>query len=167
MVSATIESVLQEDRLFPPSPEFVKQANVSGMAAYQAMCDEASRDFEGFWAKHAKNELMWDKPFTKTLDESGAPFCKWFEDGTLNASYNCLARQVQSGLGAKVALIFEVPLAFLLNPANRRRETRDLAGRQRTFYSIRHGGHEIWGATAAIIVDLAERLDAGAIQSST
>ena len=47
--SALIDSVLQEDRLFPPSPAFVAQANVSGMAAYQALCDEASRDFEGFW----------------------------------------------------------------------------------------------------------------------
>ena len=59
---------------------------------------------------------------------------------------------------AEVAEIFEVPLAFLLDPVNRRRETRELAGRQRTFYSIRHGAHEIWGATAAIIVNLAERL---------
>jgi 8-oxo-dGTP pyrophosphatase MutT (NUDIX family) len=59
----------------------------------------------------------------------------------------------------EVAEIFEVPLAFLLDPANRRRETRELAGRQRSFYSIRHGAHEIWGATAAIIVNLAERLN--------
>src|SRR5215470_9742443 len=77
MASATIESVLQEDRLFPPSPEFVKQANVSGMAAYQALCDEAERDFEGFWARLARESLAWHKPFTKTLDESKAPFYKW------------------------------------------------------------------------------------------
>ena len=65
----------------------------------------------------------------------------------------------------EVAEIFEVPLAFLLDPANRRRETRELAGRQRTFYSIRYGAHEIWGATAAIIVNLAERLTIGDVIS--
>src|SRR5215467_4343518 len=86
MPGATIESVLQEDRLFPPSKEFVKQANVSGMAAYQALCDEAERDFEGFWARLAKENLAWKKSFTKTLDESKAPFYRWFHDGELNAS---------------------------------------------------------------------------------
>jgi 8-oxo-dGTP pyrophosphatase MutT (NUDIX family) len=58
----------------------------------------------------------------------------------------------------EVAEIFEVPLAYLLDPANRKRQTRELGGRQRSFYSIHHGGHEIWGATAAIIVNLAERM---------
>ena len=86
MTSATIESVLQESRLFPPSADFVKQANVSGMAAYQALCDEAERDFEGFWARQARETLIWHKPFTKVLDESKAPFFKWFYDGEMNAS---------------------------------------------------------------------------------
>ncbi|MGC2517507.1 MAG: acetate--CoA ligase [Burkholderiales bacterium] len=106
MVSARIESVLQEDRLFPPSPEFVKQANVSGMAAYQALCDEASRDFEGFWGRLAKEHLLWHKPFTKVLDESNAPFFKWFHDGELNASYNCLDRHLETQPD-KTAIIFE------------------------------------------------------------
>jgi 8-oxo-dGTP pyrophosphatase MutT (NUDIX family) len=61
----------------------------------------------------------------------------------------------------EVAEIFAVPLAFLRDPANRRRQSRELAGRRRSFYSIRYGAHEIWGATAAIAVDLAERLQAG------
>ena len=81
MTSATIESVLQESRLFPPPADFVKQANVSGMAAYQALCDEAERDFEGFWARHAREQLIWHKPFSRALDESDAPFFKWFGDG--------------------------------------------------------------------------------------
>ena len=106
MVSATIESVLQEDRLFPPSPEFVKQANVSGMAAYQALCDEASRDFEGFWGRLGKEHLLWHKPFTKVLDESNAPFFKWYHDGELNASYNCLDRHLKTQPD-KTAIIFE------------------------------------------------------------
>ncbi len=59
----------------------------------------------------------------------------------------------------EVASVFEVPLAFLLDPANRRRETRMLGGRMRSFYAFTHQGHEIWGATAAIIVNLAERLN--------
>src|SRR5215471_18019444 len=106
MASATIESVLQEDRLFPPSPEFVKQANVSGMAAYQALCDEAERDFEGFWARLARETLLWSRPFTKTLDESKAPFFRWYYDGELNASYNCLDRHLKTQPD-KTAIIFE------------------------------------------------------------
>src|SRR2546422_984340 len=106
MASATIESVLQEDRLFPPSPEFVKQANVSGAAAFQALCDEADRDFEGFWGRLAKEHVLWHKPFTRVLDESHAPSFKWFHDGELNASYNCLDRHLKTQ-GDKTAIIFE------------------------------------------------------------
>jgi acetyl-CoA synthetase len=103
---STIESVLQETRVFPLPAELQKTANVPGLAAYKAMCDEAERDLEGFWAKHAKNELMWDKPFTKTLDESNAPFFKWFHDGELNASRNCLDRHLKTQPD-KVAIIFQ------------------------------------------------------------
>ncbi len=105
-MSSGIESVLQENRVFPPSDAFVKQANISGMAAYKAMCAEAERDFEGFWARHARESLLWHKPFTKTLDESNAPFFKWFQDGELNASYNCLDRHLQTQPD-KIAIIFE------------------------------------------------------------
>src|SRR4029453_2936100 len=105
-MSSGIESVLQENRVFPPSEAFVKQANVPGMAAYKAMCAEAESDFEGFWAKLARSELKWSKAFTKTLDESNAPFFKWFHDGELNASYNCLDRHLRTQ-GDKVAIVFE------------------------------------------------------------
>ena len=105
-MASTIESVLQEDRVFPPSPEFVKQANISGEAAYKALCDEAERDFEGFWGRLANENVLWSKPFTKVLDESNAPFFKWFPDGELNASYNCLDRHLKTQ-GDKVAIIFE------------------------------------------------------------
>jgi 8-oxo-dGTP pyrophosphatase MutT (NUDIX family) len=60
----------------------------------------------------------------------------------------------------EVAEIFEVPLAFLADPANRRRESREVGGRKRSFYAFSYGGHEIWGATAAIVVSLVQRLDA-------
>ena len=60
----------------------------------------------------------------------------------------------------EVADVFEVPLAFLCDPANRRRESREIGGRQRRFYAFTYQSHEIWGATAAIVVNLAQRLDA-------
>src|SRR6195256_3382584 len=106
MSSSNIETVLQEKRVFPPSPAFVKQANISGMEAYRKMVAEAERDFEGFWGKHARETLHWSKPFTKVLDESKAPFFRWFHDGELNASYNCLDRHLKTQPD-KVAIIFE------------------------------------------------------------
>ncbi len=106
-MSTTIESVLHENRVFDPSPEFVAQANVSGMEAYKALCAEAEADYEGYWGKLAKENVVWQTPFTQVLDESNAPFYKWFPDGKLNVSYNCLDKNVAAGLGDKVALIFE------------------------------------------------------------
>jgi acetyl-CoA synthetase len=105
-MAAHIESVLQEDRLFQPPPNFVKQANVSGMAAFQALCDEAARDFTGFWGRLAREHLDWHKPFTQVLDESKAPFFRWFHDGEINASYNSLDRHLKTQ-GDKTAIIFE------------------------------------------------------------
>jgi acetyl-CoA synthetase len=90
-----------------PSDVFVKQATVSGMAAYQALCKKAETDYEGFWAEQARRLISWKTPFTKILNQSDAPFFKWFEDGTLNASYNCLDRNIEKGHGNKTALIFE------------------------------------------------------------
>ncbi len=103
---STIESVLQEKRVFHPPEKCVREATISGMDAYRAMCREAEQDFEGFWAKLARENLLWHKPFTKTLDESNAPFYKWFEDGQLNASHNCLDRHLKTQPN-KVAIIFE------------------------------------------------------------
>jgi acetyl-CoA synthetase len=105
-MASTIESVLQESRVFPPSAEFVRQANISGMEAYRKLVAEAERDFEGFWARLARETVLWHKPFTKVLDESNAPFYKWFHDGELNASYNCLDRHLTSQPD-KTAIIFE------------------------------------------------------------
>ncbi|MCX7259063.1 MAG: acetate--CoA ligase [Burkholderiales bacterium] len=90
-----------------PSDVFVKQATVSGMVAYQALCKKADADYEGFWAEQARRLISWKTPFTKILNQSDAPFFKWFEDGTLNASYNCLDRNIEKGHGNKTALIFE------------------------------------------------------------
>ena len=85
---SAIESTLIENRFFNPDPVLAKTASISSMAAYEALCQEAATDYEGFWARLARENLSWKKPFTQTLDESDAPFYKWFADGQLNASYN-------------------------------------------------------------------------------
>jgi acetyl-CoA synthetase len=93
--------------VYLPSEAFVKNAHVSGMAAYEALCKEAETDYQGYWGRLANELITWKTPFTQVLDESKAPFFKWFADGTLNASYNCLDRNIERGLGDKTALIFE------------------------------------------------------------
>ncbi|MEO8299255.1 MAG: acetate--CoA ligase [Burkholderiales bacterium] len=95
------------EKLYLPADALVKAAHVSGMAAYEALCKQAETDYPGYWAGHARELISWKTPFTKVLNEENAPFFKWFEDGTLNASYNCLDRNVERGLGDKVAIIFE------------------------------------------------------------
>ncbi|WP_038204454.1 acetate--CoA ligase [Xenophilus azovorans] len=105
--SSAIESVLVENRVFEPDARAREGARIAGMDAYQALCDEAAKDFEGFWARRAREQLQWTKPFTKTLDESNAPFYQWFADGELNASANCLDRHVGTPVENKTAIIFE------------------------------------------------------------
>jgi len=102
-----LESKSVESRVFPPPASFSAQAAIPSMDAYHAMCAEAERDYEGFWSKLARDTLQWHKPFTKALDESTAPLYKWFADGLMNVSYNCLEVNLQKGLGDKTAIIFE------------------------------------------------------------
>ncbi|MFM9433659.1 acetyl-CoA synthetase [Janthinobacterium sp. CG_23.3] len=97
----------QESRVFHAPAAFSGQATISGMAAYNALCAEAEQDYEGFWARLARENLAWHKPFTKTLNEDNAPFYKWYEDGQLNVSYNCLDRNLENGNADKIAIIFE------------------------------------------------------------
>ncbi len=98
MNAPEIENLMTaEGRHFPPSPEFVSQAN-----ATQALYDEAERDHEAFWARLAREKLAWSTPFDKTL-EWELPFAKWFLGGKLNIAYNCVDRHVENGLGDKVA----------------------------------------------------------------
>jgi acetyl-CoA synthetase len=103
---SSIESVLHENRVFPPSEAFQSQATVSGIESYRALCAQAEQDYPGFWANLAKQQISWHKPFTQVLDESNAPFYRWFHDGELNASYNCLDRHLAKS-GDKTAIIFE------------------------------------------------------------
>ncbi len=104
---SAIESVLVENRVFPPPAEFARAARISGMPAYQALCAEAEADYEGFWARLAREHLDWNKPFSQTLDSSNAPFFQWFADGELNASANCLDRHMGTPVEHKTAIVFE------------------------------------------------------------
>jgi len=101
-----IESVLNEHRTFHPDQSFVTGANVSGMAAYEKLCAAANNNYDEFWANLARELIVWKKPFTKTLNDSNAPFYKWFEDGELNVSYNCLDKHLSTQPN-KIAIIFE------------------------------------------------------------
>ena len=107
MSSNAIQSVLVENRVFPPSEAVQKAARISGMANYQALCAEAENDYEGFWARLARENVVWSKPFTQILDESNAPFYKGFADGELHASANSLDRHMGTPTENKTAIIFE------------------------------------------------------------
>ena len=103
---AAIESVLKENRVFEPSEDFKAHANVSGMEGYNALCEKANQDYEGFWGELAQELITWKKPFTQVLDESRAPFYKWFADGVLNISYNSIDRHLADKAN-KTAIIYE------------------------------------------------------------
>jgi acetyl-CoA synthetase len=100
MSSQAIESLSEESRRFPPPPDFAVQAN-----AQPGIYEEAERDYQAFWASWAR-KLEWSKPFSKVL-EWNEPFAKWFADGELNASVNCLDRHVRAGKGEKIAYYYE------------------------------------------------------------
>jgi len=102
MNEPTIEDYFFEDRHFPPSADFVEQANVADRSLYA----EADADLEGFWARQARELLTWFDDFHTTL-EWELPFAKWFVGGTLNVSYNCLDRHVEAGIGDRVAYFWE------------------------------------------------------------
>jgi len=101
-----IESIHHEERIFYPPKNVMERANVSGMDAYETICKKFADNYEEAWADLAKELLIWEKPFTKILNEDNPPFFKWFEDGKLNASYNCLDRHLNSQPN-KIAIIFE------------------------------------------------------------
>jgi len=94
-------------KLYPPPADLAAQANVSGMHAYRELVEEAVADYTGYWSRLAREFLSWKTPFSESLDDTNPPFFKWFEDGTLNASHNCLDRHVERGCGDKTAIIFE------------------------------------------------------------
>ncbi len=99
--TGSIEALLQEDRTFSPSPEFIRQANISDPEVYEA----ARKDPEAFWARFA-GELDWFQRWDKILDWN-PPYAQWFVGGKLNASYNCIDRHLASARRNKAAIIWE------------------------------------------------------------
>jgi len=105
MADKNIQSVLLEKRTFPPPPAFAARARIKP-ADLESLRKRARDDHVGFWADLASQELTWHTPFTVTLDDTQAPNYRWFSDGRLNASYNCLDVHLNQR-GDKTAVIFE------------------------------------------------------------
>ncbi len=101
-----LESILTENRVFPPNPAFAAKARIGSRAAYDALVAEANSDYEGFWARLAREFVTWDTPFSTVLDESNAPHYRWFTEGKLNASVNCIDRHLPTK-ASKIAIIAE------------------------------------------------------------
>ena len=106
MSQPTIESILQEKRLFPPTSDFAQQAQIKSLAEYQEIYERAKADPEKFWAELAENELHWFEKWDSVLDWQ-APFAKWFVNGKINIAYNCLDRHLTTWRKNKAALIWE------------------------------------------------------------
>ncbi|MEC9117438.1 MAG: AMP-binding protein, partial [Planctomycetota bacterium] len=104
--SSQIDNVMQESRLFPPTPEFVAKAKINSADAYQTLYDASIQDTEAFWGKLAEEELHWFRPF-ETVYEKTENGVGWFVEGQTNISYNCLDAQIEAGRGDKVAFIWE------------------------------------------------------------
>ncbi|MBS0421440.1 MAG: acetate--CoA ligase [Proteobacteria bacterium] len=105
MDGKNIESVLLEERSFPPPEAFTAKAGLKP-AELEQLRSAAAADHVGFWADLARKELVWQEPFTQTLDDSDAPNYRWFTDGRLNVSFNCLDVHL-ADRGHKTAIIFE------------------------------------------------------------
>lgn len=93
-------------QIFNPNPNFAKNARVGSMKEYNVLMNEAKEDYEGFWAKRADEKIDWIAPYSKVLDENDAPFYKWFVDGKLNVSNQCIDRHL-ADKGDKTAILFE------------------------------------------------------------
>ena len=104
--NSSIKSVSHEHRKFAPSSEFVDAAHISGDSAYRALYEKSIQDPEAFWAE-AAGELHWFKKWDTVLDDSGAPFYRWFDGSRTNLSYNCLDRHIDEGRGDKIAIHWE------------------------------------------------------------
>ncbi len=103
--TAAIESVLHEERVFPPPPEFSANAHIKSFEEYEKLYEEAAADVPAFWAKQAEN-LHWFKKWDTVL-EWNEPFAKWFVGGKINISYNCLDRHLETSTRDKTAIIWE------------------------------------------------------------
>jgi acetyl-CoA synthetase len=103
--SGQIDTVMHEQRLFVPSPEFSAQARIGSMEQYQALWDKAKQDPGAFWSELAK-ELHWFEPYTAAL-KWNEPYAEWFGGGQTNASYNCLDMHLGTERENKTAILWE------------------------------------------------------------
>tara|TARA_Y100001970_G_scaffold294341_1_gene451038 strand:- start:4926 stop:6908 length:1983 start_codon:yes stop_codon:yes gene_type:complete len=103
----SINNILEENRIFPPSKEFSKKANIKSFEDLELIKEKALADPVSFWDSLAKSELNWFKSYETVLDTKNAPFFEWFKEGKTNITYNCLDRHVKNGIGDKTALIWE------------------------------------------------------------
>jgi len=103
----SINNILEEKRIFPPSKKFSENSNISTQEELLSLKKQAFDNPTQFWESFAKSELDWFEPFQTVLDNENAPFFKWFKEGKLNITYNCLDRHIKRGLGGKIALIWE------------------------------------------------------------
>lgn len=106
MSPPTIESILQENRLFYPPADFVAKARINSLEAYSALCEKAKADPAAFWGELAQQELEWFQPWDQVLDWQ-PPSAKWFVNGKINITYNCLDRHLKTWRKNKAALIWE------------------------------------------------------------
>ncbi len=105
MTDRSIDSILSEERVFPPDDAFTAAARLKP-ADVEALYREAAEDHEAYWARLAREELHWVRPFEQVLDDADAPNYRWFADGALNVSHNCLDVHLDER-GDKIAIIFE------------------------------------------------------------
>jgi len=104
-MSETITSILEEHRSFePPSGH---TGSIASLQDYHALCAEFAKDSDATWGRLANEHLDWSAPFTTVLNSQKAPFFRWFEDGKLNLSENCIDRHIAAGLGQRNAIIWE------------------------------------------------------------
>ena len=103
----SINNILKEKRIFPPSKDFADNSNIKSEEELFSLKKQASQNPTQFWASFANSEIDWFEPFQTVLDSENAPFFKWFKEGKLNITYNCLDRHIKNGNGAKTALIWE------------------------------------------------------------
>jgi len=103
----SINNILEENRTFPPSKEFSKSALIKNKKDLFDLREKARKNPIEFWDSYAKTEIDWFQPYETVLDENNAPFFKWFPEGKLNISYNCIDRHIKNGFGHKKALIWE------------------------------------------------------------
>jgi len=103
---AAIDSLLEENRVFPPLPSFSRRARIRNLDDYRALCERAEKDLQGFWAELARTLLVWRKPFSRVL-EGSFPDVRWFSDGELNVTETCIDRHLITWRRNKAAIVWE------------------------------------------------------------